>query len=237
MMLCRDGCKWAAFRTGSLWIAFQTDSLWTWIVLGLTKMNYHCHHHQSLAPTMLGSPTWILFLQFNLLWAKSLDRSLLQSMLTISIHVLFGLPLCLEGPSTCIEKLFLLSALAALHWTCPTISNASLLTFKYSYWCYTTTPKCFRMRSFLILSLLDYQNPSQYSHHCGTHFLHVFYLDWQIFCSISHSWSNGCLLKFFLQSCCYVPIISHSRSESSLQLSILFPMFDNLLNLSIYTKY
>ena len=62
----------------------------------------------SQLPTMLGSATWILFHHFSLSWAKSLDRlHFLRYIRTNSIRVFFGLPLFLEKPSTCIEKLFL----------------------------------------------------------------------------------------------------------------------------------
>lgn len=52
------------------------------------------------------------------------------SILTSFIHVLFGQPLAHGGPSTYIKNiLFINVALAALHWTCPNISDDSLLIY------------------------------------------------------------------------------------------------------------
>lgn len=62
-------------------------------------------------------------------------------------------------------------------------------------------------------------------------------LDWPTFCSIGHSWPNCCLVKFFLQSCWYMPITKHSRSKSPLQPSYSCPMFHNFFNLSTLTNY
>ena len=68
---------------------------------------------------MLGSATWILFLHSSLSLVKSLDSiHFFKYFLTISIHVLFGLPLFQEEPSACIEKHFLTIPVASMYWTC-----------------------------------------------------------------------------------------------------------------------
>ena len=77
------------------WIPFLHSSL----MQELRWMN-HSYHHHSLVPTILGSATWILFLHSNLSSAKSSNWLHFISILTISIHVLFSLPLFLEGLQT-----------------------------------------------------------------------------------------------------------------------------------------
>lgn len=183
---------------------------------------------------------------FRYIMSKSLDGlHFFRSIVTTFVHVLFSLSLPLSGPSTYIIKLFLINIVVDLHWTCPNHLKRVSLTLSSI----GATPKCSQKHSFLI-----FIHPSFTTHpprhylttsffwnttfsHYYTHFMHVLLLDWLAFYFICHSWSNHCHVKFFLQSCWYVPITKHSKSKSPLQPSCFYPISDVFLNLSTLTNY
>lgn len=134
---------------------------------------------------------------------------------------------CLEGLSTCIEKLFITRVVTGLCWACPNYLRRIFLNLSLI----GATPKCSRMCSFLILSFLVFTTrPSHYSHLCYTHFVNVLFSKRPTLLSIGHSWANHCIVKFFLQFYQYTLIIKRSRNKSPLQPSSSYPMFDILLD-------
>ena len=113
----------------------------------------------------------------------------------LAIHVLFGLPLSLGRPSTCIAKLFLPSIVVGLRWIYPnrlervSLNLSPIVATRYCSW----------KRSFLILSFLVLP-------HIHLNIL-IFAKSISCICCLligQHSarlvWSNRCLVKSSLQS-------------------------------------
>ena len=149
---------------------------------------------------MIKSATSKLLLHFNLSRVKSSYRlHSLWSIVTTSIHVVFGLSIPLDGLSTCIEKVFLTYNIACL--ACirhgQTISNEFLLF--NTYWCTLKCPESTHTKS--IFSRFT-THPPQHFHLYYTYFVHVLPLYRPKFYSICHSWSNRCPIKSSLQSRC-----------------------------------
>ena len=102
-------------------------------------------------PTILESATWILFIHYNLSWAKTSDKLyFFRSIFTTAIHVHFALTLSLDhGPSTSIAKTFFTRAVVVgLHWTC---SNHLIKWIFLILFLVNAIPKYSKKRSFLVL--------------------------------------------------------------------------------------
>ena len=137
-------------------------------------------------------PTMYLF------WAKSLDNlHFFRPIFTNYIHALFGLPLPLGGPFTCITRLFLISDIAGLRWTCPNNLKQVYSNF-IPYWWYPQVLSKAIISNFVLLSFY-HASTSTFSSLLHP-FLHMLLLDLPKSCPIGHYWSNHYRVKISLQS-------------------------------------